>query len=279
MGSTGRLLFALAGLATITGSGVLGYMLIEGVGWLDALYMTVITISTVGYKEVTELSDAGRIFTIGLIIMGVGLGLYLLGTLAELVVEGRVRDVLERRAMQRQIDQLENHVIICGFGRFGRVVVEEFPLYQLSFVIVESDTLKEPDLIRTQAPYVIGSALSDEVLEQAGVRRASAIVIATSSEADNVFITLSARELNPKIRVLARGESATVKRRLQLAGKSIEALEQETSRLRIVALKRAEDPIRIIPEANMHVEGADHLVVIGERSSLEALAQQAQATS
>jgi voltage-gated potassium channel len=239
MGSTGRLIFALAGLATITGSGVLGYMLIEGVG----------------YKEVTELSDAGRIFTIGLIIVGVGLGLYLLGTLAELVVEGRVRDVLERRAMQKQIDQLEN------------------------LVIVESDTLKEPDLIRTKAPYVIGSALSDEVLEQAGVRRASAIVIATSSEADNVFITLSARKLNPKIRVLARGESATVKRRLQLAGKSIEALEQETSRLRIVALKRAEDPIRIIPEGNMHVEGADHLVVIGEHSSLEALAQQAQATS
>jgi voltage-gated potassium channel len=299
---------------------------------LDAFYMTVITISTVGYGEVTELHTPGRIFTIALIIVGVGLGLYLLSVLAELLMEGRLRDILERRAMQRQIDKLDGHTIICGFGRFGSAVVEELERNTVPIAIVESDAGREPELARGQLPYVIGSALSDEVLERAGIRRASNIVIATADEADNVFITLSARELNPKIRVHARGESETVQRRLRLSGAdqvisayrlggmrvaasllrpsvidfleissprrgeevdleeihvasgspltglSIGALEQRISRLRIVALKRSTDPIRIVPDSDTSVEGEDHLVVIGERSNLEQLAQARRAS-
>ena len=333
MRPTRMLLVAFAGLTTLTIGGTVGYVLIEGLPWLDALFMTAITISTVGYGEVAPLSHAGRIFTIGLIITGVGVGLYLLSSMAELLIEGRIRYLMERRAMQKQIDKLEGHVIVCGYGRFGAVVVEELSPDQLACVIIESDPSREPELVREKVPYVIGSALSDEVLEQAGVRRASSIVIATSSDSDNVFITLSARELNPRIRVHARAESATVKRRLRLAGaenvisayqmggmrmaaallrpsvvdfleistpwhgepvdleeirvgigsplsgKSIEALEREAPRLRIVALKRPADPIRVIPDADMQVEGDDHLVVIGERPSLEKLSQQAQGTA
>jgi voltage-gated potassium channel len=330
MGTTQRLILALTGLVGISALGTVGYVLLEGVPWLDALYMTVITISTVGYSEVVELDRSGKLFTIALIVVGVGLALYLLSVLAELLIEGRVRDILERRAMQHQIDRLERHTIVCGFGRFGSVVVDELVQNQVSLAIIESNVNKEAELARRKVPFLIGSALSDEALERAGIRRASNIVVCTNSDSDNVFITLSARELNPQIRIHARGESDAARRRLRLAGaeqvvsahrlgglrvvnsllrpsvvdfleisrprrgeevdleeihvtrnsplvgQSIGALEKRTSRLRIVALKRATEPIRIVPETEMTIEGEDHLVVIGERVNLGKLAQQAQ---
>ncbi len=193
-------------------------MVVEDLAWDEALYMTVITISTVGYGDVVPLTRAGRLFTLGLILTGVGLAFYLLTILAEQVVRGGLRDLVQRTAMHRRIDHLENHVILCGYGRFGEVVAEELAHAGEQVVVVESDTSKEPELMKAGLPYVIGTAVSDEVLTRAGLERARSIVIATSSDSDNVFITLAARERNPKIRIHTRGEFPEVQRRLVRAG-------------------------------------------------------------
>jgi voltage-gated potassium channel len=202
-----RFVAAIAGLVIITIGGTAGYTVIERMPLLDALYMTVITISTVGYEEVKPLNEAGRIFTMGLIVTGVGIALYLFAAVTQIVVEGELREFLGRARMIRRIGELYDHVIICGFGRMGRVVAEEIAHGAVAMVVVERDAAREPELIAAGVMYVIGSALDDRVLEQAGVRRAHAIVVATASDADNVYVTLSARAMNPQIRIHARGES------------------------------------------------------------------------
>lgn len=320
-----RFLLAVSGITALTVLGALGYVLIERVSAIDALYMAVSTISTVGFGDIKPLSPAGRLFTTGFIICGVGTAFYLLTTVAELVIEGRLRDFLGKTAMLRKIHQLESHVIICGFGRFGRVVAEELLRNSVAVVVIDSDVAKEPELTRLEVLYVIGSALEDDVLERAGIRSARAIVVATASDADNVYITLSAREKNPSIKIHARGESEPGLRRLQLAGadhvisayqrggmriaasilrpavvdflelslpgrgdvvdleeievvkqsplvgKAIGAIEQETPRVRIVALKRGSGPISIIPDPGTRIEPGDYLVAIGERGNLKRL--------
>jgi voltage-gated potassium channel len=320
-----RFLLAVGSIAALTVLGALGYELIERVSTIDALYMAVSTISTVGFTDVKPLSPAGRLFTTGLIIGGVGTAFYLLTTVAELVIEGRLRDFLGKTAMLRKIHQLEGHVIICGFGRFGRVVAEELLRNSVAVVVIDSDVAKEPELTRLEVLYVVGSALEDDVLERAAIRSARAIVVATASDADNVYITLSAREKNPSIKIHARGESEAGLRRLRLAGadhvisayqrggmriaasilrpavvdflelslpgrgdvvdleeikvvkesslvgKAIGAIEQETARVRIVALKRGSGPISIIPDPATRIEPGDYLVAIGERGNLKRL--------
>jgi len=320
-----RFLLAISGIAALTVLGALGYVLIERVSVIDAFYMAVSTIATVGFGDIKPLSPAGRLFTIGFIIGGVGTAFYLLTTVAELVIEGRLQEFLGKTAMLRKIRQLEGHVIICGFGRFGRVVAEELLRNSVAVVVIDSDVAKEAELTRIGALYVIGSALEDDVLERAAIRSARAIVVATASDADNVYITLSAREKNPSIQIHARGESEAGLRRLRLAGadqvisayqrggmriaasivrpavvdflelslpgrgdvvdleeirvvkesplvgKAIGAIEQETARVRIVALKRGSQPISIIPDPGTRIEPGDYLVAIGERGNLKRL--------
>jgi len=326
-----RLLISLAALLALMLLGTVGYMVLEHMTATNALYLTTVTISTVGYGDVVPVTTGGKLFTVFLILTGVGAALYILSQLAELVIEGRLRELFGRNVMEREIARLENHVIVCGFGRFGRAVVEELQRSRSLLVIIDSDTGKTDDLASLGVPYVVGSALSDETLDHAGVERAAAIVVATPSDSDNVFITLSARERNPRIRIHARAESEAGARRLRLAGanqvisayqsggakiaasilrsavvdflefstlgrgeedvaleeirvaaacamigRTIGALEQQSPRLRIVALKRDGEPTRITPDGSTPVSEGDYLVVIGERSSLEQLAQLAQ---
>jgi voltage-gated potassium channel len=214
----GRFALGLGALALISGAGTLGYVWIEDYPWHDALYMTVITLTTVGYMEVRPLSRAGRWFTMALLGTGVGLVFYLATALFALVFEGRLREVLLRGSMQRRIEHLADHVIVCGYGRFGRVVCDALARAGVPLVIVENDAAKQADLDRAEHGYLIGDAAADDVLERAGVARARAIVVGTSSDADNVFITLAARERNPKIQIHARGESEAAGRRLAQAG-------------------------------------------------------------
>src|SRR5262249_20150177 len=155
--------------------------------------------ATVGYGEIIPLSRAGRIFTMGLIVTGVGATLYFLTVLAQLLVEGSLRDFVTRRSMQRKIEDLSGHIVVCGYGRFWRVVVDELARQKVTLVIIDVDSSKEAELARSGMAYLIGSALDDDVLERAGISRARALVAATDSDPDNVFITLSAREKNPKI--------------------------------------------------------------------------------
>ena len=196
MSPTRRFALALSLVVLMTVIGAFGYMLIEHWSVLDAFYMSVITISTVGFGEVKPLSPAGRLFTIGLIVTGVGSAIYLFTVIGELVVEGRLREFLGKSAMNRKIHGLQQHVIVCGYGRFGRAVVEELTHKAVPMVVIETDPAKQAELDAVGALHVLGSALEDAVLDDAGVSAARAIIVATGSDADNVYITLSAREKN-----------------------------------------------------------------------------------
>lgn len=218
MTSFRRILRALLGLAVITAAGTIGYVVIAGYTPLDALYMTVTTIATVGYGEIEPLGPAGRVFTIALILSSAGVALYLLAQLAQALVESGLREVLQRRAMERKLGGLSGHVIVCGYGRFGCVVVGELARAGTSLVIVESDAAKEAELAASGHPFLVGSAVRDDVLLHAGILRARALVAATGSDADNMYITLSARELHPPLEICARGETQSALRRLVQAG-------------------------------------------------------------
>ena len=235
MTPTRRLAIAFSLVALMTVIGAAGYILIEHMSVLDAFYMSVITISTVGFQEVKPLSPAGRLFTIGLIVTGVGSAVYLFTVIGELVVEGRLREFLGKSAMNRKIHNLREHVIVCGFGRFGRAVVEELTRNAVPMVVIESNHASEGDLETAGVMHVIGSALEDTVLEDAVISSARAIIVATGSDADNVYITLSAREKNPKILIYARGDTDAGLRRLKLAGADQVVAAYQWAGLRIAA--------------------------------------------
>lgn len=205
-------------LLALTVAGTLGYRLIEGWPWSEALYMTVITLSTVGFQEVQPLSGAGRLFTVSLIVAGSGVAIYLLTLAAQLVLDGRLRRTYRRERMAMRIRSQSGHVIVGGFGRYGQAVVDELRQAGRDVVVLDPDDALVPLLETRDLPYVIASADSDQALLDAGIEGAEAIVAATPSEAENVFITLAAKELNPAIRVHARCESESAARRLVRAG-------------------------------------------------------------
>jgi voltage-gated potassium channel len=213
-----RLLIALGLIVSLSAVGTGGYMLIEHMRFQDALFMTVITITTVGYGEIKPLDSAGTAFTIALIFTGVGTAYYVLAAVTEMVVGGQLRELFGRNAMMRKIHNLSGHVIVCGYGRFGRVVVDELRRYHTRLVVIEKDPEKESMLMQNGELYIVGSALEESALEQAGVASANEIVIATASDPDNVFIALSARSKNPQIRIHARAESDLGLKHLELAG-------------------------------------------------------------
>jgi voltage-gated potassium channel len=232
-----RLLVAISLVVGLCLLGSAGYHLIEGMSWFDGLYMTVVTITTVGYAEVKPLDNAGRVFTMGLIFTGVGTAYYGFAAVTEAVVGGQLRAIMGKTAMDRRIRQLRDHIIICGFGRFGRVVMEALGQQRQrpEMVLIEVDPEKHAELEELGVYFVAGSALDENVLEHAGIRFASDIVIATSSDPDNVFISLSAREKNPAIRIHARAETEIGLRHLQLAGADRVISSYQYSAMRIAA--------------------------------------------
>lgn len=213
-----RLRFAAAAFVVVLVSGVVGYQVVEGMSFLDALYMTIITITTVGFREIVEPSTAGKILTIGLIIAGVGSASYGAITAAEFVVEGHLRQYIERRRMQREIEDLDRHVIVCGFGRVGRHLAAQLERDGAPFVIVDAREESLSELGEHRYPRVVGDATAENVLEEAGLHRASTLVAAVTSDADNVLVTLTAKGLAPSVTVIARVKADENERKLRRAG-------------------------------------------------------------
>ncbi len=199
-------------------AGMAGYRFIEGMGWFDALYMTVITLSTVGYGEVKPLSTGGKVFTVIIILMGVGIAAWVLRNVVEIIVGEEVRHLWGRWKMERKVNRLEGHYIICGYGRMGRQVAREFARRGVPFVVVDSDPKVVEELREEGLPCVEGDATRDEVLESAGVRRAKGLVAVADTDADNVFIILTAKSLNPDLFVVARSETEEGEDKLRKAG-------------------------------------------------------------
>jgi len=215
-----QLRLALAILFFVIVAGALGYTLIEGWPLFDSLYMTVITLATVGFKEVHELSQEGKAFTIVLIIGGTGVIAYSLGSLIQFMVEGHLRQAVGRRKMHATIGKLKDHYIICGFGRIGQMICKEFQARPVPFVVVEKNPHLCERLTREGYLFVQGNATDDDSLLAAGIARARGLVTAVTSDTDNVYITLTARGLNPGLFILARAGEEGSEVKLMRAGAS-----------------------------------------------------------
>ena len=202
----------------IIGFGTAGYMAIEGWEILDAFYMTVITMGTVGYNEVHEISKTGRLFTVLLIFFGVGFFVYLAGVVVQFMVEGRMRAILGRRRLDKKIDQLNNHYIVCGYGRIGRVLCKNLQRKPLDLVVIEKDRELIPVMDEEKVLYVCGDVSDEANLIKAGIKRAKGLVAVLATDADNVFLVLTARQLNPDIHIVARACRAESKSKLRAAG-------------------------------------------------------------
>jgi voltage-gated potassium channel len=213
-----RLILGGALLVLLIGFGVAGYMIIEGWSFLDALFMTVTTVTTVGYREVQPLDNSGRIFTIVLVLFGVGVAFYILTTLVQTVVEGEFAQALGVRRMQARIGALRDHYVLCGFGRVGEEIALEYAERQVPFVIVENN----PEAIERaeQHGYLIipGDATQDAILEKAGIRYARALMAASDSDAGNTYITLTAKALRPELFVISRVGQPASEPRVRRAG-------------------------------------------------------------
>lgn len=198
--------------------GTFGYMLLEGWDFLDAVYMTVITLTTVGYGEVHEVSRMGRLFTIFLIFAGTGFVLYLAGTIVQIMVEGRIRSVLGRRLLNKKIKRLKNHYIACGYGRIGRVLCKHLNAKPIDLVVIEKSSDLIPVMDADKVLYVSGDAADEENLCKAGISRAKFLIAALATDTDNVFLVLTARQLNPDIFIMARASNQNAKSKLLAAG-------------------------------------------------------------
>lgn len=193
-------------------------MVIERWNFIDSLFMVVITVTTVGYEEVHPLSEVGRVFTMTVIVGGVGTMLYTLGIFGELLVDGQLARYARMRRMERRITDLKEHFIVCGYGRMGTRVAQEFRQLDTPFVVVESNTTSLERLRSDDTLYVEGDATSDESLLKAGILRAKGLVTAVDSDERNVFITLTARALNPALFIVARSSFQDSAEKLRRAG-------------------------------------------------------------
>ncbi len=209
-----RIVVALTALAAVVVVGTAGYVAL-GFPFLDALYQTVTTVATVGFREVQPLGPGGQAFTIVLILLGVGTVLYNLGVLVEAVTEGHLREHLRRRRMEHDIARLRDHVIVCGFGRVGRSATRYLLDRGHRVVLVDTD---ETRLAGLTEPSVHGDAASDDVLRAAGIDRARALVCALDTDADTTYATLSARALRPDLVIISRARTLGSKEKLVLAG-------------------------------------------------------------
>jgi voltage-gated potassium channel len=219
MESTKHLLISLALCSATFVIGTAGYMIIEGWNLTDAVYMTIITITTVGFSEIHQMTQYGRIFTIGLVFFGVAFFLFVAGSMVQFMVEGRIREIMGRRNLNRKIDHLKNHYIVCGYGRIGRVLCKHFQAHpSLSLLVIEKDENLISEMESDGVLYISGDAAEEDILTKAGIAQAKVLVAALATDIDNVFLTLTARQLNPNIFIVARASSKAAKSKLLAAG-------------------------------------------------------------
>lgn len=218
--STRRLISAILFLVLALIAGVAGYQVIEGWNFSDSLYMTVITLATVGYGETNPLTPTGRIFTMFLIMMGVGSLTYGLTVATAFVVEGTLTDMIGRRRMEAEIHKLSDHIILCGIGETGRHIAEEFTKIRVPFIVIERDEERIKQMLEKVGRflYIEGDATDDEILLRARIADAKGLVTALHEDRDNVFVILTARGLNPKLRIVSKAVEAESRTKLTKAG-------------------------------------------------------------
>ncbi|MEC3157470.1 potassium channel protein [Bacillus thuringiensis] len=195
--------------------GTIGFMTIEEISLFQAFWMTMITVLTVGYGDAVPVTQAGKVFALLIIPVGVGIVTYAIGVVAAMIIEGNLFHAVRRKKMDKQIAQLKNHIIVCGCGRVGLQVVHELQEKKIPFVVVDKD---ESVLEKGKLLYIHGDATEDQVLHHAGISKAAGLVAIVANDAENVFITLTARGLNDAIKIVARSEKPETEEKLRRAG-------------------------------------------------------------
>lgn len=218
MPSHRRLLLGLGLLLTLGAIGTLGYVLIEGAGVWDAMFMTVITLTTVGYGLVFPLSFGGQVFTAALLVVGLGLFLFLVTDIARTIVEGELQQVFGRARRSRMIGRMQGHEIVCGYGRMGRAVVAELRRSGREVIVVDKSSDRIAGLAESGLPYVSGDATAVDTLKRANIGSARGLVACLNDDAHNVYTVLTARSLNPTLFIVARAAEAEAERRILQAG-------------------------------------------------------------
>jgi voltage-gated potassium channel len=213
----GRVSLAIAAVFVL---GTVGFHVIEGWGWFDSFYMVLITVSTIGYSETHPLTEAGRIFNVGVIVLGVGSMFVGIGVLAQALLEFELREFFGRRRMEREVQRLRDHYIICGAGRVGRSTARELARRSVPFVIVEASEEKmarlTPEWLTVQ-----GDATQEAALKETHIERARGLVAATTTDATNLYIVLTARGLNPRLKIIARASEEEAEKHLKTAGADV----------------------------------------------------------
>lgn len=213
-----RLLPVLAMLLLVGLIGICGYSLIEGWGLLDSVYMTVITLAGVGFGETHPLSDTGRVFTICLILFGMGVLAYFISTLTAFIVEGTLTDAWRQKRMEAKINELVHHYIICGTGHTGGIILNELRKTKRPFVVVDKDAQRIEELQKEHVLAIEGDATDDEVLRRAGIERARGLFGALATDPENAFMIISARGLNPKLRIVCQQSETGSTEKLRRSG-------------------------------------------------------------
>lgn len=216
MNSHLRIYFLLFLLFVVLAFGTIGYMIIEKLNFLDALYMTVITLATVGFKEVKDLDESGKIFTIILIFSGFGVFTYGLTTASRIIIEGEIKEVFRKRRMMKKIENLKAHCIVCGYGRMGSIVAKELQANNVPVVVIEKNKSSIPE--SEEMIFIEGDATQDETLRSAGVQKARGLISVLSTDAENLYVVLSARSLNPDLFIIARAIEKEAEIKLKRAG-------------------------------------------------------------
>ncbi len=252
-----RLILAILTLVAVLIIGTTGYMIIEQdrhPSFLDAAYMTVITVSGVGYGEVWDPSPAGRVWTIGVIVIGITTVFVAFTSLISLFISGELRSVRERKRMESKIKDLRRHTILCGCGRMGSLAAQEMMRRNVPLVIVESDPKKENTLQGMGVPYVIGDATNDEVLQAAGLMRARSLVAVLPHDANNVYITLTAYTLRPDLHIIARAEQPATEAKLLRAGAARVICPQIMGAQRIANILTRPNVVDLVEMSNKGVD-------------------------
>ncbi|NRB83927.1 MAG: potassium channel protein [Winogradskyella sp.] len=236
--------------------GVIGYRVISELSWIDSFYMTVITITTVGFGEVQPLGVPAKIFTIFLILASVVIVGYAISIITEYILSRNNFEDIKQRKMQKEIDAMSNHIIICGFGRNGKQAAKKLSDYGKPFVIIERNKEIVERLQEDDIPYVFGNANEDETLLEAGIQSASTLICALPSDADNLFVVLSARQINSQLTIISRASQETSYNKLKLAGANNVILPDKIGGDHMASLV-------VIPDL---VEFIDNLGIVGERN-------------
>lgn len=247
-------------LAILLGAGVVGFKILSQLSWIDAFYMTVITITTVGFGEVQPLDESSKVFTILLILTSVVIVGYAISVITEYILSKNNLEGLKQRKMQKKIDNLNDHIIICGYGRNGKQAATKLMAYKKPFVVIEKNKEIAEKYQSELVPFVIGNANEDETLLQAGIERASTLISALPNDADNLFVVLSSRQINSDLNIISRASQETSYKKLKLAGANNVILPDKiggdhmASLVVVPGLLEFIDNLSIVGKSNINIE-------------------------